>query len=144
MKTYTGTKTVHATPMNRADYNEYRNWQLPADEDGADEGYLVEYTDGGKPNDSRHAGYISWSPKAQFDAAYIDMGDVSGLPTHMQRVAAEKAALDAKISALTKFANTPAWEFIGQDEKCRLANQSIAMTQYSNVLGQRLQAHQPA
>lgn len=70
MKTFLGTKQVAATPMTRAAYNDYRNWTLPADEDGADDGYLVEYLDGGKANDSRHAGYISWSPKEQFDAAY--------------------------------------------------------------------------
>lgn len=70
IKRYIGTKIVLLTPMNRLQYNEYRGWQLPSDENGADEGYLVEYTDGGKPNDSRHAGYISWSPKAQADAAY--------------------------------------------------------------------------
>jgi hypothetical protein len=70
MTTYIGTKIIQAEPMSRADYNEYRNWALPANEDGTDEGYLVEYTDGGKPNDSRHAGYISWSPKAQFEGAY--------------------------------------------------------------------------
>lgn len=67
---YIGTKKVAAFPMTRAEYNTYRGWELPADENGADEGYLVEYQDGGKPNDRRHAGYISWSPKAQFDAAY--------------------------------------------------------------------------
>lgn len=67
---YIGTKIVLLTPMNRAEYNEYRGWQLPADENGADDGYLVEYTDGGKPNDPRHAGYISWSPSAQALAAY--------------------------------------------------------------------------
>lgn len=70
MTTYIGTKQVTATPMNRLAYNNYRGWTLPADEDGADEGYLVEYLDGGKPNHSGHAVYISWSPKAQFDAAY--------------------------------------------------------------------------
>ncbi len=70
MKTYIGTKIVKLQPMNRAEYNIYRGWKLPADENGADEGYLVEYTDGGKPNDSRHAGYISWSPKEQADNAY--------------------------------------------------------------------------
>lgn len=65
-----GTKIVLLTPMTRAAYNEYRGWELPANERGEDEGYLVEYTDGGEPNDPRHAGYISWSPKAQADAAY--------------------------------------------------------------------------
>jgi hypothetical protein len=70
MQTFIGTKIVQATPMTRLAYNEYRNWNLPENENGADDGYLVEYTDGGKTNDSRHAGYISWSPKEQFDNAY--------------------------------------------------------------------------
>lgn len=70
MKEYIGTKLICATPMSRQAYNEYRGWTLPADENGADDGYLVEYVDGGKPNHPKHDGYISWSPKAQFDAAY--------------------------------------------------------------------------
>ena len=77
MKTYIGTKLIDATPMNRADYNTYRGWQLPANENGADEGYLVEYHDGGKGNDSRHAGYISWSPKEQFENAYRETTGMS-------------------------------------------------------------------
>ena len=70
MQQHIGTKVISSTPMTRAKYNEYRGWQLPANEDGTDAGYLVEYQDGGKPNDDRHTGYISWSPKAQHDAAY--------------------------------------------------------------------------
>lgn len=70
MQLHIGTKQVTATPMTRLAYNEYRGWTLPADEDGSDAGYLVEYLDGGKPNHPGHTGYISWSPKAQFDAAY--------------------------------------------------------------------------
>jgi len=34
------------------------------------EGYLVEYQDGGKPNHPDFAGYISWSPKDVFEKAY--------------------------------------------------------------------------
>ncbi|MCE2661156.1 MAG: DUF2829 domain-containing protein [Rubrivivax sp.] len=70
MKTYIGTKLVSASPMTRAEYNAYRGWELPANENGADEGFLVEYHDGGKGNDSRHAGYISWSPADVFARAY--------------------------------------------------------------------------
>ena len=77
MKTYIGTKIVHATPMDRAAYNEYREWELPADENGADDGYLVEYADGGRANDSRHAGYISWSPKDVFERAYRATEDMT-------------------------------------------------------------------
>ena len=69
-KTYIGTKIIRALPMARQQYNDYRGWQLPADENGDDEGYLVEYVDGGKANDPRHAGYISWSPKDVFERAY--------------------------------------------------------------------------
>jgi len=67
---YESHKQVLRIPMNRLEYNKYRGWVLPDDEGGSDEGYLVEYLDGGKPNDSRHAGYISWSPKEQFDNGY--------------------------------------------------------------------------
>ncbi len=67
---FIGTKLIRAEAMNRAAYNTFRGWTLPADENGADEGYLVEYLDGGKPNVPTHAGYVSWSPKEQFEAAY--------------------------------------------------------------------------
>ena len=70
MITYIGTKLIHAQPMTRAEYNTYRGWELPANENGADEGFLVEYRDGGAGNDSRHLGYISWSPKEVFERAY--------------------------------------------------------------------------
>ena len=67
---YIGTKIINAEPMTRQEYNVFRGWELPADENGDDEGYLVEYMDGGKPNTTTHAGYVSWSPKEQFDNAY--------------------------------------------------------------------------
>ena len=70
MEQYIGTKLVLAEKMNRAKYNEHRGWELPADEDGSDEGYLVEYSDGGGSNHLAHFGYISWSPKKQFENAY--------------------------------------------------------------------------
>ena len=73
MKTYIGTKVVNATPMDRQEYNDYRGWELPENENGNDEGYLVEYLDGGKPNHAAHSGYISWSPKEQFDKAYREL-----------------------------------------------------------------------
>jgi hypothetical protein len=70
MENYVGTKRINATPMTRGEYNTLRGWALPADENGADEGYLVEYLDGGKPNMEGYAGYVSWSPKEQFENAY--------------------------------------------------------------------------
>jgi hypothetical protein len=60
MKKYVGTKQIEARPMTRGDYNNYRGWQIPAEENPADEGYLVRYSDG----------YESWSPEKQFNEAY--------------------------------------------------------------------------
>jgi hypothetical protein len=70
MLMYIGTKVVNAMPMTRLEYNNFRNWILPADEDGSDRGYLVEYVDGGKPNTEAYAGYVSWSPVESFNKAY--------------------------------------------------------------------------
>ena len=56
--------------MTRLEYNILRGWQLPEDEDRDDEGYLVEYLDGGKPNHPDFKGYISWSPKERFENVY--------------------------------------------------------------------------
>jgi len=75
MKMFVGTKILKARPMTLGDYNDYRGWPLPDNEDGSSAGYLVEYLDGGKPNDERHSGYISWSPAVQFEKAYIDLAD---------------------------------------------------------------------
>lgn len=70
MQKFYGIKSINAKPMNRAEYNKFRGWELPADENGADEGYLVEYLDGGKANTTQYIGYVSWSPKDVFDKAY--------------------------------------------------------------------------
>ena len=63
--------------MSRLAYNEYRGWELPSDENGEDEGFLVEYIDGGESNHADHEGYISWSPKAVFENAYREVSGLS-------------------------------------------------------------------
>lgn len=70
MQRYIGTKMINAKPMTRAEYNIFRGWTLPADENGDDAGYLVEYIDGGKANTTEYEGYVSWSPADVFDRAY--------------------------------------------------------------------------
>lgn len=67
MEKYIGTKTVEAEPATRGDYNEFRGWTIPADENPDDEGYLVKYSDG----------YISWLSKKQFEESYKKSGEMS-------------------------------------------------------------------
>ena len=45
MQKYIGVERVEARPITRGDYNIYRGWQIPADENPADEGYLVKRGD---------------------------------------------------------------------------------------------------
>ena len=71
MKKYIGTKLVQAKPMTRGEYNNYRGWQIPKNENPKDEGYLVEYSDS----------YVSWSPKEIFEKAYIAVDDNKNLPS---------------------------------------------------------------
>lgn len=70
MQQYYGVKLINAKPMTRQEYNDFRGWNLPANENGADEGFIVEYIDGGSPNTPDYRGYVSWSPKDVFERAY--------------------------------------------------------------------------
>lgn len=62
-KTYVGVKLINARPLTRGEYNKYKHWQIPADENPNDEGYLVQYKDD----------YVSWSPKEVFDQSHIEV-----------------------------------------------------------------------
>lgn len=69
---YAGMKDVKASPMTRGDFHNLmqRPEMLPI-EQAAQEGYLVEYPDGGEANHSQFQGYVSWSPKEVFENAYF-------------------------------------------------------------------------
>lgn len=77
MKDYIGTKKIKAQPMTKGEYNNYRGWITPENEDPNEAGYLVEYVDGGKPNHDKHEGYISWSPMFVFETSYKSSGELS-------------------------------------------------------------------
>lgn len=70
MEKYLGVKEVFAKPMTLGEYNKYRNWKIPNNENLNDPGYLVEYLNGGKANHPNHDGYISWSPANVFEKSY--------------------------------------------------------------------------
>jgi hypothetical protein len=63
VKNYIGFKVVKAEPMNLGDYNKFRGWTIPANENPEKEGYKIVYPDG----------YVSWSPKEIFDQAYLEV-----------------------------------------------------------------------
>ncbi len=135
---YEGTKRVLATPMTRGAYNDYRGWTVPADEDPADAGYLVEYQDGGKSNHPAHAGYISWSPSDVFERSYRQVAGAD-LPPHQQRVLAEKVELDTRREKLIAFFSTPVFHALPESEQILMERQAVAMRTYSEILAQRVE-----
>lgn len=77
MNEFIGIKRVRALAMTRQEYNDLRGWTLPDDEVGTDQGFLVEYLDGGKANVAGFEGYVSWSPREVFLNAYRPIGGMS-------------------------------------------------------------------
>ena len=138
MKTYRGTKVINAQPMTRLEYNIFRGWSLPADENGADEGFLVEYTEGGKANTPTFKGYISWSPKDVFEKAYHEIEQPEKVSTFQERVVAEKLELDDRRAKLGAFYPTAAFTALPSLEQSLLIDQGHAMRDYSFVLQARI------
>lgn len=99
------------------------------EKDGAP-GYAVKYADG----------YVSWSPKDVFEAAYLPIGHVGHLAQHQQRVVGEKVQLMDKHSKLQKFFGTPAFAALPLNEQSHLLMQADVMAAYIRILALRIEA----
>ncbi|WP_215900238.1 crAss001_48 related protein [Acinetobacter ursingii] len=132
-KVYIGTKVVSAMPMTREQYNFHQGWKMPEGENPKDEGYLVEYLDGGKPNHKDHKYYISWSPKDVFEKSYKASG------TWLDRVKMEQADLENKINALKPVISQTVKPDVMTEKQWELLNrQWFHMTQYNQILIERI------
>lgn len=60
MDKYMGFELIDAKPMNLGEYNKFKGWTIPDNEDPNTEGYLIEYWN-----------YSTWSPKNEFESAHI-------------------------------------------------------------------------
>ena len=129
---FIGTKSVLATTMTRGEYNEYRGWTIPENEDPTEQGYLVEYVDGGKPNDDRHKGYISWSPREVFEQSYHQA------QTPQDRVRLEQRDLYDKLDKLENFLDKGQPDFIDDEQWALLKEQQLYMDAYNDVLTKRI------
>lgn len=114
---YIGTKQIEA-------------WEQ--DKDGQP-GYAVKYSDG----------YISWSPKDVFEAAYLPMGHIGHLAPHQQRVVGEKVELDDKLTKLQGFLKTEFFAGLSQTDRHLLETQEATMANYSDILRMRIAAFPP-
>lgn len=60
MKTYVGKVKLQAKQMTRLEYNNYRNWKVPENENPNDDGYLIKY----------ESGQVTWLIKSEFEKVY--------------------------------------------------------------------------
>lgn len=69
LKKYIGTKKIEAVPMTLGSYESNTGCKSPNSKklEKHSNGYLVRYSDG----------YISWSPKKQFEDAYRESGEMT-------------------------------------------------------------------
>jgi hypothetical protein len=138
--TYIGTKVVHAIPMDRRNYNALRGWTLPKDENGDDEGYLVEYADLlNTPNHEDYKGYISWSPKDVFEGSYTSLGSKPKVLSFLDRLEIEHEELDSKLLKLELFLSIQKEaKTLDDRDLADLYDQAALMTGYKTVLERRL------
>jgi len=131
MITYTGTKTLKASPMTKEEYCKYRGWNVPENEDPNEEIYLVEYPPepGGKRNHPDHEGYISMSPKDVFDKYYRKSG------SFYDRLVIEHLDLSEKIN---KLYGALKGDKVPEDQFEILERQLEAMGDYQFILKERL------
>jgi len=62
---------------------------------------------------------------------------------HQERVVTEKKELDEKLTKLTAFYDTPTFDGLDLAEKHRLHRQGQIMSEYSEILGERIAAFAP-
>ena len=118
-KTYTGTKTIKAMPMGKAEAEKVLGKSITPATAGMD-GYLVEYPDG----------YRSWSPAKVFEGSY------KVAETHVDRMKIELADLNERICSATMAIST--FGALPDDERWQLKRQLEAMHNYADVLYDRI------
>lgn len=65
---------VSAQQMTRGEYNTLRGWELPANEDGLDAGFLVVDNSVSERNVDGYDGYVNWLPLSVFRRRYERLG----------------------------------------------------------------------
>ncbi len=141
MNKFIGTKQIEAESMTRGEYAKLSGRNSILTEKGEstnDEGYLVKYSDG----------YISWSPKKQFEEAYSEIGKNSLYETTLlmksndfkERFQAEYIQLKIRYNGLKAMLEKYKAGTLSFQPKCSyelLFTQLVYMENYMKVLEER-------
>lgn len=153
---FIGTKVVNAIPCMRVTYCQLRGWEVPADENPEDDGYLIEYTDRIENMHPDYQGYISWSPKEVFERAYRavrpaapqaregnskgdETASVEAKPeSFLDRLKIEHEELDIKLKKLQVFIDNHIFLTLPAKDRSDLQEQASFMFGYLMILERRL------
>lgn len=125
LKQYTGTKTVKARPMTMGEAYEcklLKEGVRPSECETDKAGYLVEYEDG----------YLSWSPKDVFDAAYKPS------ETFLERLENECNEIDARSDKVKDFIGSDRFDNLSPIAKLLLMVQNATQREYIFLLVDRI------
>ena len=125
LKQYTGTKTVKARPMTMGEAYEcklLKEGVRPSKCETDKAGYLVEYGDG----------YMSWSPKDVFDAAYKPS------ETFLERLENECNEIDARSDKVKDFIGSDRFDNLSPIAKLLLVAQCATQREYIYLLVDRI------
>lgn len=125
LKQYTGTKTVKARPMTMGEAYEcklLKEGVRPSECETDKAGYLVEYEDG----------YLSWSPKDVFDAAYKPS------ETFLERLENECNEIDARSDKVKDFIGSDRFDNLSPIAKLLLMAQNATQREYIFLLVDRI------
>ena len=135
MQYYVGTKILEATEKTLGEYNAFRGWEMPADEDPAAPGYLVRYDNG----------HVSWSPKNVFETSYINLGSIDQtIAPHVMRMLGEIALLHDSFIKLRNFIGTKHYVGMPSEEQVDMGVQHMAMRTHLHMLQRRILRQLPA
>lgn len=97
------------TPMTRQEYNDLRGWTVPADENPADAGFLIQGVESG--------GRMSWMAREQFEEAYQVVLDAKPAtdPDWVLRLRAERTRYTKSLEKLVEMIRGPKFYLLAQD-----------------------------
>lgn len=131
MDTFIGTKIIQAEPMALGNFRFSQGKPIGEEEHPTQQGYRVVYPDG----------YVSWSPTAQFEEAYLKVPNTEGKAPWLVRLLGEEAQLTDRMNKLTAFLAAEDVVRIQDDEHRDLMTQLQFMAQYRLVLRSRILRH---
>ena len=116
---------VTGTPMTRSEYCTFRGWALPANEDGTDEGMLINF-----------GFHTAWWPKEIIKSNFVELDE--SIPEWKANITVEHAELVDRAQKLREFLASEKFLALVPAEQLRLTRQYTAMGQYIQVLAERI------